>query len=153
MASEILTATSLTGSSAFIWSRISFHASSASDRYCSHDLCLYYTFSLESSSNATSLSKTSSSFSPSTAMSMTLPVYGSSLLSFNLLTQTFTSHSRMTTKDGFYRIVLSSSIQALLIGYPSKTHPLSLQSLYWSLCSTREMMISSGTYFPFAIAV
>jgi len=109
-------------------------------------LCLTM-FSL-SSANSISLLAVASSLGGAISRLYYIPVVGSILLFDNLLILSSSGCSNMQTKDGLIFNVLRRLICASVWGNPSSTHPLTLQSLCLSLCSTRGRTIVSGTRLP-----
>ena len=77
-----------------------------------------------------------------------LPVVGSTLLLDSLLILSSSGYSKRQTSDGLILSDFKRLIYASVCGKPSRIQPLTLQSLYFSLCSTNDKTMLSGTKLP-----
>jgi len=76
------------------------------------------------------------------------PVALSIFLFLSLLIDSDSSWSNRMTWDGLICIALNKLTWASVYGKPSSTQPFTWQSLCFNLCSTKVLMILSGTMLP-----
>ena len=106
---------------------------------------LYRTMGSLSSAVSMSLPAVDSSFGGRISKLYWTPVIGSTRLLLNLRTLSSSGCSNRQTREGLILSDLSRLICASVCGKPSSTHPLTLQSLCLSLCSTSVSTMESGT--------
>lgn len=125
--------------------------SSSLGTFFSHSLNLFLmTFCL---SSCASIKRFVMSSSPGGLISLLylMPVSGSSFLFYNRIIASSSLSSNKNTVDGLILMAFNKFIWASFSGKPSITHPLTMQSLCFSLCSIRVFAILSGICSPLSM--